>query len=132
LGILQRAGSGNQIEALKYEADLPVAKLGQEIRFCRRHIQTIQLISTTRGLVEAAENIHQGRLARSGCTHDRHKFTAIDGEVDAAQCLHLNVADTINLPEVFANNQRSHAVLRSGWNGTAPGLNPKSRQCRRQ
>ncbi|MNZ73825.1 hypothetical protein D3C78_922530 [compost metagenome] len=56
--------------------------------------------------VEAAEDVHQRRLARTGCADNRHHLTGLDGEVDVLQHADRAFAGWIIPPHGFKRNQR--------------------------
>src|SRR5438874_7720378 len=53
----------------------------------------------------SADEIHQRRFARSGWTHDRHVFTAVDSDGDTAQRVDLFRAHHVGFPEIDGFNQ---------------------------
>ena len=69
---LRQAGMrGQQVELLEHEADLLVAHLGQLGLGHVADVHAGQLVAAARRDVQAAQDVHQGRLARAGRTHDR-------------------------------------------------------------
>ena len=91
--ILQRAGAGQQIEVLEHEADAPAADVGQ-LRFGQmRHVAALKDVLAAGRPVEAADDVHQGRLARPGRSHDGDEFAAIDGNADPLQRMNLGIAE---------------------------------------
>ena len=51
------------------------------------------------GYVEAADDVHQRRLARAGGAHDRDEVAPLDDERDAAEGVHLDVAHHVGLDD---------------------------------
>ena len=98
LDVLDRVEAGEQVERLEHEADVLVAD--------RRELIVAQLADDLARervyprirCVEAAEHVHQRRLARAGRAHDRHELAGVDVEVDALQRLDLDLlADAVRL-----------------------------------
>ena len=54
-----------------------------------------------RGLVEAADDIHQRRFARSGRAHHSDELARIDFERHAAQRVHLNFAEIVGFDDIL-------------------------------
>ena len=88
LDVLERGRVGQQVEALEHEADVPVADLGEAVavepgRRSRRRARR----SPGGRRVEAAEEVHERRLAGAGGPDDGHVLVAVDVEVDALEGL---------------------------------------------
>ena len=91
--IFQRAGAGQKVKALEYEAEALAAKLGQFGLCQRRHVDAFQKIMAAGRRVETAENRHQRRFSGARGAHDRHELAALHGKIDAPQRVNLHVAD---------------------------------------
>ena len=75
----------DQVERLEDVADHPVA-CGGGLRFVEVLDQAAcEVVVPAVVVVEDAEDVQQGRFARSRGTHDRHQFAFADFEVDALQ-----------------------------------------------
>ena len=98
----------NEIEALKHEPDLLVPDVGQLIGTQTSDVDAVQPVSAFRGLIQTPEHVHERGLAGAGGPHDRDELARLDRETQAAQRVHFDVADAIDLPDVFAFNQRGH------------------------
>jgi hypothetical protein len=91
--ILDGAGAGQEIEALENKAE-PFAADAGEVRFAqRRDIDALQEIMAAGRQVEAAENIHERRLARARRAHDGDELAGLDGQADAAERFDLDIAE---------------------------------------
>lgn len=66
LRILHRARTGDQVETLEHEPNLPVADVCQLVRPKTTDIDSIEQIPSPCGLVKATQDVHQRRLARTG------------------------------------------------------------------
>ena len=68
--VVQGAGAGQQIEGLEHEADLFVAQLGPGIGIQGGDVLAVQPEFSGGGPVEAAQDVHQGGLARTRGAHE--------------------------------------------------------------
>src|ERR1700677_2537415 len=96
----QRAGTWNEVEALKDEADLAVAQVGEVVLVHPADVDAIDQVATTRGYVQAAEDVHQRALAAARAAHDRHQITGVDAQRDAAQGPHADLSQLVGLGDV--------------------------------
>src|ERR1700733_6354654 len=95
--ILDHAGTRQQIEGLKHEADAPPPDAGQCGLIQLRNVDALQQVLPAARPVEAAENVHQRRFAGSRGAHDGNELAAVDRQRDAPQCVHLGIAQLIDL-----------------------------------
>ena len=70
-----------------------------------RNILPLQKITSLGWPVQTAQDIHKGRLSRSGGTHYRHKFVLLDGDVYPSQSMDLEIAQIIDLNQMICGNQ---------------------------
>ena len=101
LDVRERRGARDQVEALEDEADLAAAH-ARERRASSSvaHVDAVEPVPAARRHVEAADDVHQRRLARARRAHDRDEVAALDGQRDAAQRVHLDVADRVRLDDL--------------------------------
>ena len=107
---MQRGGARQQIERLKNEPDLLIADPRQ---FIVGHIAdqvAVEIVLALRRRIQAADQIHQRRLARPGRTHDRDIFAALDLDVDARDRVDLLVAHDVGLPEIVGADDDAVAL----------------------
>ena len=78
LGIFERRGAGQQVEPLKYKADLLVANHGQLVARQLGHVGAVQEVLAAGRVIEAAENVHEGRFAGARRPGHRDKLTGFD------------------------------------------------------
>jgi len=110
-GVLQGRGPGQQVEGLEHEADLLVAHLGQGVVVHGTHIQSVKHVLPRRGGVEAAQDVHQGGLPRTGRPHEGDVFVAVDHQVDPPQRVHGLGPDVIVLGDLIeADNLLVHSI----------------------
>ncbi len=74
LDVLERARPREEVEALEDEAERPVADLGELVAVEPRDLLAGEPVGAERRPVEAAEDVHQRRLARAGRAHDRDEL----------------------------------------------------------
>src|SRR5207244_1362405 len=86
-------------------SNLLVADRRQLIVRETRNVAAVQHITASRRTVEAAENVHQRRLARARRPDDRDEFTAIDRQRDPAKRMNRHIADLINLCQLLDRDQ---------------------------
>ena len=84
LDIVQAGGPGKQVEGLEHEADLLVADPGQLVVLQLGDPVAVEPVLPGRGAVQAADQVHQGGLARARGPHDGHELVLPDGEVHPA------------------------------------------------
>src|SRR5258706_15867014 len=85
----------------------------------------VEIILPRGRAIEATEDVHQSRLAGTRRAHHSDKLAALDGQIDAPQRGHLDVAHAISLLEIFDPNDFAHLNPKrgpAGWNGLATPL----------
>src|SRR5690606_22380299 len=70
LRVLERGRPGEQLEGLEDEADFLIADAGQLEGAHAIRALAVQLVAAAGGLVEAAQDVHERALARTGGAHD--------------------------------------------------------------
>jgi len=75
----------DEVEALEYEADIALAKLGALAFFQLSHLLTEQLVGAARGVVQEAEDVEQRGFAAARRPHHGHELAALNFERDAVQ-----------------------------------------------
>ena len=78
LDVVQGGGPGQQVEGLEDEADLAVADRGQLVVVHLRDHLAPQHVGAAAGRVQAAHDVHEGRLAGAGRPHDRDVLALLD------------------------------------------------------
>ena len=112
LDVLKRRGTGQEVEGLKYEADLAVAdpcelglvELGDGLAG--------QPVLASAGRVEAADQIHERRFARTRRARDGDELVAADGEVHSAQGVNHLAPQAIVMPHAADLDQGIPRALR--------------------
>ncbi len=111
LDVLENVGARDQVEGLEDESDLPVADVGQRIVVETRDVDAVDEVAAGGRHVEAADEVHHRRLARSRRSHDRHVLVVRDGEGDAAQGLDEDPFEIVGLDDVV-QRERSRVAAR--------------------
>src|SRR2546427_10703176 len=75
--------------------DLLVADAGQLVVRKVRDLLAVEPVFAGGGRVEAADQVHQGRLPRARRPHDRHELVLADLDVDAAERPHHLAAHVV-------------------------------------
>ena len=102
LHVVQRSGARQQVEGLEDEADLTVADARQLIVVQVADAMSVQCVGALAWRIQAADQVHQRRLAGARRTHDGDVLVVLDAQADAAQRVHLLLgAHVIRLPQVF-------------------------------
>ncbi len=101
LDVVQRRRARQQVEGLEHEADLAVADRGELVVVHLRDDLAAQHVAALARRVEAADQVHQRRLARSGGAHHRDVLARLDLEAHAAQRVDLLGAHLVGAPEVL-------------------------------
>ena len=65
LDVIERRGARQQVEPLKHEPDLVVAHFGELVAAELGDVASVEEILAARRMIEAAEDVHQRRLARA-------------------------------------------------------------------
>jgi len=104
--VLDRAQARNQVVELEHEADVLAAELRQ-----LRLVGAIQPVVAVpdfpaAGYVQPAEDVEQRGLATAGGTQQHHELAAVQGQVDAAQRVHLDVAHPVHLGQAAGAEYR--------------------------
>ena len=84
-----------QMVTLENKAEVFATQLRQRIGVQRGNILTGYAIGAAGGLIQAAENIHQGRFTGTRSADNRHHLTSINIEGDALQHLNLLITGRI-------------------------------------
>jgi hypothetical protein len=98
--VMERRGARQQVEGLEDEPDFFVADPRQFVVIHLADLLPVQQVAAFAGRVQAADEVHQRRLAGPGRPHDGDVLAALDGHVDPAERMNLLGAHDVGLPEV--------------------------------
>ena len=105
LDVVERRRARQQIERLEHEADLFVADPRQLVVVHLADLFAVQQVRALARRVEAADEIHERRLARPGRPHDGDVLAALDGNRHAAQGVNLLRAHHVGFPQIDGFNE---------------------------
>ena len=100
LDVVKSGGAREQVERLKDEADFLVADVGELVVVELADEATAEPVAAFARRIEAADEVHQRRLAGPGRAHDGDVFALANLHVDAAERVQLFGAHFVCLPEV--------------------------------
>src|SRR3546814_8836907 len=89
--ILERARARQQVEALKHEAEILAPQQRALIAVEPFDMVPAEQEFAFGGHIEATEDVHRRRLARSRWAHHRDDIALFDIEIDAFQCLEREI-----------------------------------------
>ena len=104
--VLQGGGSCQKVEPLEHEADLAVADIGQVPGSHLVHAGAVQGVASPGGVVETAQDVHEGGFSGTRSAHDGDEFTFADFQVHAPQGGNFYVSHDIG----FFNGSQFDAV----------------------
>jgi len=98
--IVQRRRARQQVERLENEPNLFVADARELIVAHRADQVAINEVLAPAWRIQAADQVHQGRFARTGRTHNRDILAALDLNVDTGDRIDLLITHDVRLPQV--------------------------------
>src|SRR5690554_1641131 len=113
------------MEGLKDKTDIAVAHRCQLIITHSADFASGQTVGATGGLIQTAENVHQGGFSRPRRPHNSDKLVAPNGKTYTAQGRYFDITGTIDFLEIV---QLDHCLLHY----THPGLLAQWIPCLRQ
>ena len=125
LDVLQRRRARQQVELLEHEADPPVADARERVARQVRDVLAGEPVAARRRRVEAADQVHERRLARAGRPHDRDELALGDVDRHAGERAHLGLAQRVDLDEIADRDQRHRGRRGSILHGSAQGARPR-------
>ena len=85
LDVMKRRGARQKIERLENESNLLVPHARQLVVSHLRYQRAVEPVLPGGRRIEAADEVHERRLARAGWPHDGHVLIAADDDVHTAQ-----------------------------------------------
>src|SRR5690606_18733928 len=120
--VLGGIGRGNQVVALENETEGAAAQAGQLVAIQLGNILAFEQVTAGGGLVQAAEQVHQGRLAGAGGAHDGDELAGMDIQGDVMQHGSRQLAVAVGAADAFEADQGSvHQNLGRRWLRSAGG-----------
>ena len=109
LDVVERGRSREQVEGLEDESDLPISYAGELVLAQVAYFDTVQPIVAIRWRIQAADEVHEGRLTTSGRTHDGDELTRVNSQIDTAQRPDSLSPQNVILPKAFGpDDQVAH------------------------
>ena len=120
LDILDRRGPRKKVESLEDEPQLAVPDVRQLVPCQPADIDPVEYVCPLRRFVQASQDVHERRLPRSGCAHDRDEFPSPDLQGHAAECVDLDFPQHVGFHEVIDLYEASIARGRGGGGRLIP------------
>jgi hypothetical protein len=105
---------GDQVIALEHETECFAAQARELVAAERRHILSHEAVAAAGRAVEAAEDVHQRRLARARRAHDGDELPRVDRQVDAVQHLDRELAAAVGLDDFVELDHRRGPIFGVG------------------
>ena len=96
---------------LKDEADFAAAYVGEAVIGHGLDGLPVYVIAAGSGYIEAPDDVHQGRFARSGCAHDGNEFAVVDVHGYTVECSDLDGAHVVHLGDIAYANYGVVAIV---------------------
>src|SRR3990167_1551178 len=119
--ILQGGQARDQVVGLEHETDMAAAQFGPADLVQARGGFIVQPVLAAVRRIEQAEDIQQGRLARTGRPHHRQVFAAADPQIDLVQALDLLIAEDKTAAD---RTQADHGPASSSGTTATPSARP--------
>src|SRR3982074_1618666 len=104
LDVVNRARARNQVVGLEHEADLSIPNPGELVVGQCRPVVAIEDVASRRWLVEAADQVHQGALARTRGPHDGDELALWNVEGNSFEGGYLHLTGEIDLGYALEGN----------------------------
>src|SRR5260221_2306700 len=120
LHVAPRGELGGQLELLEDEPDAAVADV-RKLRLAEpADVLAGEPVAAGGWSVEAAEDVHQRRLARPRRAHDREELASADQQREVAQRSDFGVAGSVDFGDRFQLDERLHAHPPAGARPVPP------------
>src|SRR6478672_1498968 len=103
--VFESGRPGQQVETLKDEPHLLVSNQRQLVVRQLRDVTSVQQVMAGGRAIQAADDVHERRLARTGWSDHRDEFAGIDVYVEVPECLNRHLPHLISLRQVANRNQ---------------------------
>ena len=98
----------DEVEGLEDEADAVIAHDRQLVVVQITHVEAVEEIATAGGDIEGADDVHESRLARTGCTHDGDVFAVLDRQIHTVEGPNLGITASVDLADVLQLDDDRH------------------------
>ncbi len=121
--VVERARPRQQVVALEDEPDRPAPDPGEVVVVELLDRRPVEDVAAGGRPVEAADDVHQGRLARARRPDDRHELAVVDDQVDAVEGPDVDPAGLVDPADPGEGDERrAH-----GWVTVPPPPLPRLR-----
>ena len=119
--ILQRGRGSNQVVALENEAERLAPQPRQLVALEAGHVLAHEAVDAGGWPVEAAEDVHERGLARTGSTHDRKELAAVNLQAYPVENFDIQLAAAKGLGHIFELDERLAGKFGSRGRRERPG-----------
>ena len=106
--VFEGGGAREEVKTLEDEAQLLVAEIGQFVAVESVDVDAVEQVGAFGLPVEAAEHVHEGRLAGATRAHEGDEFTALDVETDAADGMDGHFPGLVDFVDVLDLDDGRH------------------------
>ena len=110
LDVVQGVGPRQEVEGLEHEPDLLVANARQLVVGELPDLLALERVGAAGGRIEAADQVHERRLARARGAHDRDVLVGLDVEVHPVQRVDLLGADLVETLQATDRDQHGRLI----------------------
>jgi hypothetical protein len=105
--IFERRRASEEIEALKYEADVVPSEERELVEIEAADIHAAKAVGAARGSIEAPDHVHARRFPGPARADDGDELAVSDRQAHARERVHLGVAMPVNFGDVAKLQQRA-------------------------
>ena len=109
--VFQGGRARKEMEVLKDKTNLGVAYVRQFFGVQIRHIHSLEQITTVRGAIQAAQDVHQRGFSRAAGPHERDELASFYFQGDIIQGLDGQFARVVHLGNPFQLDDRAHGLI---------------------
>ena len=115
--VLEGGGAREEVVVLEDEADVLVANVGELIFVEAADLFFVEVVLAGGGLVEASEDVHEGRFSGAGWPHDGDELALMNDDVYALEGLDRHLAHDVVLAQIADFDDFFHSCRRAsmGW-----------------
>ncbi|AKT39237.1 uncharacterized protein CMC5_084820 [Chondromyces crocatus] len=110
LHVLRRGRARQQVEALEHEPQVVPPQQRELIERQRAHLHPPEPVRARRRPIQAAQDVHAGRLARPARPHHGHELPLLDLQAHPGERAHLGVTAPVDALHVGQLDQRVHGA----------------------
>ena len=96
---------GSRLKLWKTKPSVWLRTSASSSRSRPRHLAAVEEVAARGRAIEAAEDVHQRRLARARGAHDGDELAPLDDERHVVERVHLDVAEPVDLADVVEQDE---------------------------